>query len=81
MQNFYFTFMQKQQLLRNYYVHIEAPNEAIARKFFSEDFGLRWAFTYREHDFTEAITQYNLKCLFKVSIDSNGNIIENHTNV
>ena len=76
MQKFFFTFMQKQTLLKNTYVYIEAPNEGLARHFMTENFGLKWAFCYTPESFGTMKVEFNLRCLFHVGIDDNYNITD-----
>jgi len=55
----YFTFVGKQNILRNKYVKISGTYSE-ARKKMCENFGDLWGFQYSEEDFLPQIEQYGL---------------------
>ncbi len=74
MKPFYFTFMQKQGLLKDKFVCIHAPDEDAARQIMSESFKDFWGFCYGAEQFAGQQEQFNLTCLAEVWVDSNLNI-------
>lgn len=51
MKKFYFTFMQSQYALKDYYIVIEAQTEDIARAIMVDHFGQKWASSYKHGNF------------------------------
>lgn len=65
MEHWYFTFMGKQPLLKDFYVKIEGNVNETRNKLCSI-IGDKWGFQYNESDFLPQIKKYGLK---KISID------------
>jgi hypothetical protein len=66
MENFYFTFIQSQETLKDKYVKITAKDELSARNKMVECHGTEWGFCYKEKEFQPQITRFGLKMLAHV---------------
>lgn len=54
MKRYYFTFMQSQYALKDYYITIEAESEDVARQIMFEHFDLKWFTSYDEKSFNSS---------------------------
>lgn len=66
MNTYYFTFGSghhdtRGRSLMGWYTSIEAENEVAARQIFVEKFNDKWSFTYKDPEFQEQISEYNLQ--------------------
>lgn len=69
MQDFYFTFMQRQTDVKDCYVQVTAPDVCAARVAMCQKYGTEWAFCYTAEQFTGAIETYGLRQLNHITAE------------